>query len=142
MNVPANASVQDYLPYDAILQHADVFVTNGGSGSSKQISPRIPSSLVSYMLACTEGDILVRMNSRCGPGRATGVGGARIRQGGSQHACGMGWVWHQSEDAKIDSCTDPSSCRHCLDRSKVQGKSYPGPKEKRANGTNLRFTNR
>lgn len=29
---PANARIADYLPYDAILEHADVFVTNGGYG--------------------------------------------------------------------------------------------------------------
>lgn len=32
LEVPANAKVIDYLPYDAILQHADVFVFNGGFG--------------------------------------------------------------------------------------------------------------
>ena len=30
--VPANAKVVDYLPYDAVLAYADVFVTNGGYG--------------------------------------------------------------------------------------------------------------
>lgn len=29
---PANARVVDFLPYDAILEHADIFVTNGGYG--------------------------------------------------------------------------------------------------------------
>jgi UDP:flavonoid glycosyltransferase YjiC (YdhE family) len=31
--VPANTRLIDYLPYDAILEHSDVFVTNGGYGS-------------------------------------------------------------------------------------------------------------
>ncbi|KAK4215592.1 hypothetical protein QBC37DRAFT_386174 [Rhypophila decipiens] len=31
-NIPANVHVADYLPYDAILPHADVFVGNGGYG--------------------------------------------------------------------------------------------------------------
>lgn len=46
INIPANARVQDYLPYDAILQHTDIFVTNGGYDSSKQISPPIPHFLL------------------------------------------------------------------------------------------------
>ncbi|KAK1762806.1 hypothetical protein QBC33DRAFT_551129 [Phialemonium atrogriseum] len=31
-NLPANARVIDYLPYDALLPHTDVFVMNGGYG--------------------------------------------------------------------------------------------------------------
>lgn len=30
--IPANTRVLDYFPYDAVLQHADVFVSNGGYG--------------------------------------------------------------------------------------------------------------
>ncbi|KAH8682669.1 putative glycosyltransferase [Xylariales sp. PMI_506] len=30
--VPTNARVVDFLPYDAILEHADVFISNGGYG--------------------------------------------------------------------------------------------------------------
>lgn len=33
LTIPSNARVQDFLPYDAILEHADVFVTNCGYGS-------------------------------------------------------------------------------------------------------------
>ena len=64
INVPSNARVQDYLPYDAILQHADVFVTNGGYSSSKQISPSIPHFLfpicspaprMTFLFAVTHG---------------------------------------------------------------------------------------
>jgi UDP:flavonoid glycosyltransferase YjiC (YdhE family) len=33
VEVPRNARVVDYLPYDAALAHADLFVTNGGYGS-------------------------------------------------------------------------------------------------------------
>lgn len=31
--VPANARVEDFIPYDDILEYADVFITNGGYGS-------------------------------------------------------------------------------------------------------------
>jgi UDP:flavonoid glycosyltransferase YjiC (YdhE family) len=31
--VPQNARVEDYLPYDDVLQYADIFVTNGGYGA-------------------------------------------------------------------------------------------------------------
>jgi hypothetical protein len=31
--VPSNTRVADYIPYDAVLEHADIFVTNGGYGS-------------------------------------------------------------------------------------------------------------
>ena len=31
--IPPNARVEDYLPYDDVLQYADVFVTNGGFGA-------------------------------------------------------------------------------------------------------------
>ncbi|KAK8054654.1 UDP-Glycosyltransferase/glycogen phosphorylase [Apiospora phragmitis] len=31
--VPANTKVADYLPYDVALEHADLFVSNGGYGS-------------------------------------------------------------------------------------------------------------
>ncbi|KAL4870860.1 hypothetical protein BDV12DRAFT_165387 [Aspergillus spectabilis] len=30
IELPANAKVVDYLAYDAILPHADAFITNGG----------------------------------------------------------------------------------------------------------------
>ncbi|KAK1837571.1 UDP-glucuronosyl UDP-glucosyltransferase [Colletotrichum chrysophilum] len=33
VTVPGNVRVADYLPYDVILAHADVFVSNGGYGS-------------------------------------------------------------------------------------------------------------
>lgn len=33
VRVPANCLVEDYIPYDALLPHVDVFVTNGGYGS-------------------------------------------------------------------------------------------------------------
>ncbi|ETS85319.1 hypothetical protein PFICI_03344 [Pestalotiopsis fici W106-1] len=32
LNVPANVRTVDFLPYDAALEHADVFVSNGGYG--------------------------------------------------------------------------------------------------------------
>lgn len=31
--VPANVRVADYIPYDAVLEYADLFITNGGYGS-------------------------------------------------------------------------------------------------------------
>ncbi len=33
ISIPKNVRVADYLPYDAVLEHADVFVTNGGYGA-------------------------------------------------------------------------------------------------------------
>jgi len=33
ISVPSNARVIDYFPYDAVLEYADVFVSNGGYGS-------------------------------------------------------------------------------------------------------------
>ncbi|PHH90566.1 hypothetical protein CDD83_3292 [Cordyceps sp. RAO-2017] len=33
VSVPSNARVSDYVPYDAILPHADVFVSNAGYGA-------------------------------------------------------------------------------------------------------------
>ena len=95
INVPVNGRVQDHLPFDAVLQHADVFVTDGGYDSGKQISPPIPYSFASYLLACTDDDILVCSDSWCGQWRTASVGGASTRQMGSQHACGMSWAWHQ-----------------------------------------------
>lgn len=35
-SVPPNAKILDYFPYDAILVHADVFVSNGGYGGATQ----------------------------------------------------------------------------------------------------------
>ncbi|KAH7356946.1 putative UDP-glucuronosyltransferase 2A3 [Rhexocercosporidium sp. MPI-PUGE-AT-0058] len=31
--IPWNARVEDFIPYDDVLEHADVFITNGGYGS-------------------------------------------------------------------------------------------------------------
>lgn len=33
VEIPANTKVVDYMPYDAALEHADLFVSNGGYGS-------------------------------------------------------------------------------------------------------------
>jgi UDP:flavonoid glycosyltransferase YjiC (YdhE family) len=33
ITIPSNARVADYLPYDAVLHHADVFLSNGGYGA-------------------------------------------------------------------------------------------------------------
>lgn len=33
VNVPSNARVADWIPYDEMLQYADVFITNGGYGA-------------------------------------------------------------------------------------------------------------
>ncbi|GGN44933.1 glycosyl transferase [Streptomyces fuscichromogenes] len=35
-NVPANARVTEFVPFDELLPHADVFVTNGGFGAVQQ----------------------------------------------------------------------------------------------------------
>ncbi|KAH8646716.1 putative glycosyltransferase [Xylariales sp. PMI_506] len=32
-SIPSNAKVEDFIPYDAVLEHADVFITNSGYGS-------------------------------------------------------------------------------------------------------------
>ncbi len=34
--VPANAVVEEFVPFDRLLPHADVFVTNGGYGATQQ----------------------------------------------------------------------------------------------------------
>jgi len=34
--VPANAVIEEFVPFDRLLPHADVFVTNGGYGATQQ----------------------------------------------------------------------------------------------------------
>lgn len=69
--VPANARVEEFIPFGALLPHADVFVTNGGFGATQQA---LAAGLPVVIAGTTEDKPLVaaRVTAR-GVGRDLGT---------------------------------------------------------------------